>query len=98
MRFQEIRVCLKELSNESFEGNKIYVGVGVEEFKVDLNAALLDKFQRTISKMKRKPATVSDSLSPSTSSWCPCFRFGIVDRGYGERAAAESRSASICRI
>jgi hypothetical protein len=48
VRIQEIRICLKELSNESFEGNKIYVGIRVKKLELDLDVALLDKLQRTI--------------------------------------------------
>jgi hypothetical protein len=54
MRFQKIRVRLKELSNESLESNKIDVGVRVKKLKVDLDMALLNEFQRTISKKKNQ--------------------------------------------
>jgi hypothetical protein len=44
MRFQKIRICLKELDNKSLERNEVNLGVWVEEVKVDLNSALLDSF------------------------------------------------------
>lgn len=80
MRFQKIRVCMKELDNKSLERNEVHLGVWVEEVEVDLNPALL-KFQpeRTIKKNKTKTTTASDPLSPSPSSLCPCFRFDIVN-------------------
>jgi hypothetical protein len=54
MRFQKIRVGLKELDNKSLERNEVHVGVWVEEVEVDLNPALLKKFQRTIKKTKQR--------------------------------------------
>jgi hypothetical protein len=56
MRFQKIRVCLKELDNKSLECNEVHLGVWVEEVKVDLNcsALLVNKFQRTISKKRKR--------------------------------------------
>lgn len=50
MRFQQIRVCMKELDNKSLERNEVHLGVWVEEVEVDLNPALLNKFQQTIKK------------------------------------------------
>jgi len=44
MRFQKIRVCLKELDNKSLERNEVHLGVRVEEVEVDLNPALLNTF------------------------------------------------------
>lgn len=46
MRFKEIGICLKELRDQSLEGNKINIGVRVEELEIELYAALLNKFQR----------------------------------------------------
>lgn len=80
MRFQKIRICLKELSYEPLESNGIDVRVRVKEFEIDLDVALLSKFQRATSKPKKKQTTVSDSLSPPSSS--PCLRFDIVDTVY----------------
>ena len=40
MGLQEIRIFLKELSDQSLEGNKIYVGVGVKELEIDLYTSL----------------------------------------------------------
>jgi len=54
MGFHKVRVCLKELSDQSLERKEIHVGVGVEELKVDLDTALLNKFQRIISNQKKK--------------------------------------------
>jgi hypothetical protein len=54
MRFQKIRVCLKELNNKSLERNKIHVGVRVEELEVDLNSALLNEFQGQFQKKTKK--------------------------------------------
>lgn len=54
MRFQKIRVCLKELDNKSFERNKVHLRVWVEKVKVDLNSAQLNKFQRSIWKNKKQ--------------------------------------------
>jgi hypothetical protein len=79
MRFQKIRVGLKELNNKSLERNEVHLGVWVEEVEVDLNPPLLNKIQRTISKKKKPKTTVSGPLSPSSSSSCPCFRFGIAN-------------------
>ena len=53
MRFQKIRVGLKELDNKSLERNEVHLGVWVEEVEVDLNTPLLNKIQRTISKKKK---------------------------------------------
>jgi hypothetical protein len=66
MRFQKIRVCLKELDNKSFECNEVHLGVWVEEVKVDLNPALLNEFQQTISKNKkqRQPSLIRCPLRP----------------------------------
>lgn len=67
MRIQEIRICLKELSNESFEGNKIYVGVRIKKIEFDLDAALLDMLQRTVSKRKKEsqqPSLIHCLLRP----------------------------------
>jgi hypothetical protein len=52
MRFQKVRVCLKELSYEPLESNGIDVGVRVKELKFDLDVALLNRFQRATSKKK----------------------------------------------
>ena len=54
MGFHKVRVCLKELSDQSLERKEIHVGVGVEELKVDLDTALRNKFQRIISNQKKK--------------------------------------------
>jgi len=79
MRFQKIRVCLKELDNKSLERNEVNLRVWVEEVKVDLNSALPNKASvNNFQKKKKRTTTVSDPLSPSSPSLCPCFRFGIV--------------------
>ena len=54
MGFQKIRVYVEELSNQSFEGNEVYVGVWVEKLKIDLDTALLNKNQRMISNNDNK--------------------------------------------
>lgn len=53
MRIQKIRVCMKELDNKSLERNEVHLGVWVEEVEVDLNPALLNRFQRTIKKQNK---------------------------------------------
>jgi hypothetical protein len=93
MWFQKIRVCLKELRNESLQSNRIDVGVRVEELEFDLDVALLNKFQQPTSK-KQKPTTVSESLSPPSSS--PCFRFDIVAECHG-KAGRRVRLGSSCQ-
>jgi hypothetical protein len=40
---KEVRICLKELRDQSLEANKIYVGVRGEELEIDLYVALLNK-------------------------------------------------------
>jgi hypothetical protein len=43
MRLQYVGVCLKELGDKSLESDKVDVGVGIKELKVDLDEALLHK-------------------------------------------------------
>jgi hypothetical protein len=43
MGLKEVRICLKELRDQSLEGNKIYVGSRGEELEIDLYVALLNK-------------------------------------------------------
>jgi hypothetical protein len=64
MGFHKVRVCLKELSDQSLERKEIHVGVGVEELEVDLDTALLNKFQRIISNQKKKGQQPSLFRSP----------------------------------
>ena len=54
MRFQKVRVCLEELGDQSLEGNEVYLRVWVEKLKLDLDTALLNQNQRTISNNDKK--------------------------------------------
>jgi hypothetical protein len=54
MGFQKIRVCVEELSDQSLEGDEVYVGVWVEELKIDLDTGLLNKNQRMFSNNDNK--------------------------------------------
>ena len=54
MRFQNVRVCLEELGDQSLEGNEVYLRVWVEKLKLDLDTALLNQNQRTISNNDKK--------------------------------------------
>jgi hypothetical protein len=87
--FQKIRVCLKELSNKSLERNKIDVGVRVEKLEFNLDAALLDKFQRTVSKNK---TTKPNNRLRFTVSFIlflvSLFSLWHCGSGHGERRAA----------
>ena len=72
MGFQKVRVCLKELSDQPLERKEIHVGVGVEEVEVDIDTALLNKFQRIISNQKKKGQ--QPSLFRSPLRLLPCSR------------------------
>jgi hypothetical protein len=67
MRFQKIRVCLKELDDKSLERDEVHLWVWIEEVKVDLNPALLNKFQRANNFKKKKrqqPSLIRCPLLP----------------------------------
>jgi hypothetical protein len=49
MGFQKVRVCLEELSDQSLEGDAVYIRVWVEKFEIYLDTALLNNNQRMIS-------------------------------------------------
>jgi hypothetical protein len=54
MGFQKVRVCLEELSDQSLEGNAVYIRVWVEKFEIYLDTALLNNNQRMISSKDNK--------------------------------------------
>jgi hypothetical protein len=54
MGFQKVRVCLEELSDQSLEGDAVYIRVWVEKFEIYLDTALLNNNQRMVSSNDNK--------------------------------------------